>query len=89
MAFRTVISIILLCGKTDYQRKHLYFRLEKSIFEVLKKFPHFVPNNSDLHIIKDNMTNRNFGTKGFQEMIQQALERPDKWEAIRKKYVDK
>lgn len=79
MAFRTVLSIMQLCGKTNYQRKYIYFRLEKSIFELLNKFAHFVPTNSDLHLIKDNMTSRNFGSKGFQEMVQSALERPDQW----------
>jgi hypothetical protein len=55
---------------------------------MLKKFPNFVINKADLHIIKDHMIKRNFGTKGFQEMIYQAIEKPNSWKFVKKNYVD-
>lgn len=88
MSFRTTILIAELCSKANYQRKYLFNRIEKAIYQTLHKFPNFIINSSDLHIIKEHMVKKNLGTKGFQEMIYQAIEKPNNWKTIRKSYVN-
>jgi hypothetical protein len=87
MGFRTILSIIELCAKVEYERKPIYFRIEKAIYEILMKFPSFIIKMHDLQLIKKNMLKRNFGTRGFQALILDSISDPKEWQQIRKAYI--
>lgn len=86
--YRTLIKLVELLGKVNYdQDKLIYKRIEKSIYEVLAKFPTFHLMLEDLKIIKENMAKKRLTSKAFEDMIIKTLKNPEKSAEIKEEYL--
>lgn len=57
----------------NYDRKYLYKRIEKTIFQILVEYANFTIKMQDLHLIKNAMLKRNLGSPFFRELILRSI----------------
>lgn len=87
LSFRGTLQLLSLTLKAGYEQQPLFRKIERSIFEMLEKFPHFTISSSDLHLLKETLLKRRLSSLAFEKFVHDVLAQPGKWEELREQYV--